>query len=638
MPAIDKVQFATFCVRRADFYGVNPHYVVGVAQLRSKINDDKVGEECGPFRFTKEQWEKNRVNPEFQPDFLPDDILNWRMQCSVFGRMVHVELNKLINERGGQQPSALALYVAQLKAAGVTAIDEDAVARDLTVALQETSAAVIKAQADPLEEVQAPAAPPIAPEVILFRRVPSLASVKGHLIAKMQDALIQRGHLPAIGATGRPSNDGIFGPTTEGALEAFQSGMGHPSTGALTHGEWRELTGLPSPDIYERCAQITAAFEGTGFAGVNETDIDDTVLTFGYHGYTVAGGNLQLFLKAFDVAHPGRLDELFGTERAAALRTLFPPAVPTEQAVQRGRALFLSGNAVKQEWQDAFEKFGSDPQCQADQLDFSRREYWSRAEKMRASLKMSEPLSHALCFDVSVQNGDKTELAKATAQGFTPVMGEVEKRVRFGTRVVELAESQFQNDVRARKVDALGKGDGNVHGARYLLANWGFAAAESAESNDASDSSGPPVGNASFSAFFASKFPGLTAFSASEFLVKGSKHASNHLNTDPPQALWGNIIATVKVLIELKQRLGGAAITLNSAYRSPAYNASVGGARDSQHMKFTAVDLVAHDGGRPSDWARTLHQMRDGGFFKGGIGLYNSFVHVDTRGYNANWG
>jgi uncharacterized protein YcbK (DUF882 family) len=130
----------------------------------------------------------------------------------------------------------------------------------------------------------------------------------------------------------------------------------------------------------------------------------------------------------------------------------------------------------------------------------------------------------------------------------------------------------------------------------------------------------------------------LTVFSASEFLVKGAKHASNHLNTDPPRALWPNIVKTVRVLVELKKRLGNPAITLNSAYRSPAYNASVGGARDSQHMKFTATDIVVQGVGGPPDWARMLHQMRNEGVFAGGIGLYNSFVHVDTRGHNADWG
>ena len=30
-------------------------------------------------------------------------------------------------------------------------------------------------------------------------------------------------------------------------------------------------------------------------------------------------------------------------------------------------------------------------------------------------------------------------------------------------------------------------------------------------------------------------------------------------------------------------------------------------------------------------------QLRQKGYFKGGVGRYPSFVHVDTRGTNVNW-
>jgi hypothetical protein len=264
--------------------------------------------------------------------------------------------------------------------------------------------------------------------------------------------------------------------------------------------------------------------------------------------------------------------------------------------------------------------------------------YWTEAEKVRSILKLSEPLSYALCFDVAVQNGNKAQLAKTTSEAFTKGMSEVEKRVKFGEGIVNAAKAAFQADVRSRKVLTLGQGSGVVHGGQYRLENWGFGASESVESNDAPGPGSPPAGNATFKEFFASKLPGITAFSANEFLVKGSKHASNHLNTDPPEVLWKNIIPTVKVLLELKKRLNQAAITLNSAYRSPAYNASIGGANNSEHKKFSAVDLVAHDGRGPSHWAHELHQMRNEGLFRGGIGVYSSFIHVDTRGYNADWG
>jgi len=32
-----------------------------------------------------------------------------------------------------------------------------------------------------------------------------------------------------------------------------------------------------------------------------------------------------------------------------------------------------------------------------------------------------------------------------------------------------------------------------------------------------------------------------------------------------------------------------------------------------------------------------LRQLRNDSMFQGGIGLYANFVHVDTRGWNADW-
>jgi len=31
-------------------------------------------------------------------------------------------------------------------------------------------------------------------------------------------------------------------------------------------------------------------------------------------------------------------------------------------------------------------------------------------------------------------------------------------------------------------------------------------------------------------------------------------------------------------------------------------------------------------------------KMREEGLFRGGLGLYKTFIHLDTRGRNATWG
>ena len=78
----------------------------------------------------------------------------------------------------------------------------------------------------------------------------------------------------------------------------------------------------------------------------------------------------------------------------------------------------------------------------------------------------------------------------------------------------------------------------------------------------------------------------------------------------------------------------GRPITLNSAYRSPAYNKSVGGAKKSMHTERKAIDV---------QWGTTSVQGRvdmiqkaiDAGF--SGIGTYNNFMHVDI-GAKRQWG
>lgn len=140
-----------------------------------------------------------------------------------------------------------------------------------------------------------------------------------------------------------------------------------------------------------------------------------------------------------------------------------------------------------------------------------------------------------------------------------------------------------------------------------------------------------------FKAFFARALPDVRHFTAEEFLVRGSSDARLKLNTDPPEELWPNIVPTVRVLEALRTRLGKP-IILHSVYRSPAYNRAIGGATGSMHMQFRAVDFHIVDANSgPADWAATLRSMRSAGVFRGGIGAYATFVHVDTRSTNADF-
>lgn len=69
----------------------------------------------------------------------------------------------------------------------------------------------------------------------------------------------------------------------------------------------------------------------------------------------------------------------------------------------------------------------------------------------------------------------------------------------------------------------------------------------------------------------------------------------------------------------------GKPITINSAYRNAVYNKSVGGAKNSYHVKGQAFDIVVK-GVTPSDVSKYAQQIGIPGIIQ-----YNTFTHVDSR-------
>jgi uncharacterized protein YcbK (DUF882 family) len=139
---------------------------------------------------------------------------------------------------------------------------------------------------------------------------------------------------------------------------------------------------------------------------------------------------------------------------------------------------------------------------------------------------------------------------------------------------------------------------------------------------------------------------GLRYFKGKEFTPYWSRKRGGVMNSVPPRTLWQNILPTLLVADELRHRIGSPC-TVNSSYRSPAYNKAVGGEKASYHMKFMALDLTFAKGSA-EDWHSQAVALRghrfvlpDGRVFpwRGGIGLYpkSNFIHIDTRGYDADW-
>lgn len=72
-------------------------------------------------------------------------------------------------------------------------------------------------------------------------------------------------------------------------------------------------------------------------------------------------------------------------------------------------------------------------------------------------------------------------------------------------------------------------------------------------------------------------------------------------------------------------------VTINSAYRTPSWNAAVGGVKNSNHVLGKAADIRVK-GHTPNEVAAFAKKI---GFR--GVGLYKDFVHVDTRATVSYW-
>jgi lysozyme len=131
---------------------------------------------------------------------------------------------------------------------------------------------------------------------------------------------------------------------------------------------------------------------------------------------------------------------------------------------------------------------------------------------------------------------------------------------------------------------------------------------------------------------------GFKNFSSGEF----TSYFNRPLNTTPPVSIWANILPTLRIVDQLATQLG-TKIKIVSSYRSPSYNSNIKdnqgrqlSAKNSFHTRFMALDIQA-SGVSPSQVYNILKSWRNQGQFRGGLGLYSSFVHIDTRGSNVDW-
>lgn len=124
--------------------------------------------------------------------------------------------------------------------------------------------------------------------------------------------------------------------------------------------------------------------------------------------------------------------------------------------------------------------------------------------------------------------------------------------------------------------------------------------------------------------------------SAQEVIAAHAKERGSVWNMLPPRKWWTRMGYTLRVVDRVSSEMRVPVKEIVSAYRSPAYNARCGGAkRQSWHLANVAIDIQFDTSAR--NVTAAARSLRDRGLFKGGVGRYSSFTHIDTRGTNVNW-
>ncbi|MES2921244.1 MAG: D-Ala-D-Ala carboxypeptidase family metallohydrolase [Verrucomicrobiota bacterium] len=128
----------------------------------------------------------------------------------------------------------------------------------------------------------------------------------------------------------------------------------------------------------------------------------------------------------------------------------------------------------------------------------------------------------------------------------------------------------------------------------------------------------------------------LKNISAAQVIMAHAKNKGSIWNTLPPKSWWTRMGYTLRVADRIAQEMGVNQVEVISAYRCPAYNAHCEGAKArSWHQANVALDVKFPI--RASLVTKTARNLRDRGLFKGGVGGYGDFTHIDTRGENVNW-
>lgn len=121
-----------------------------------------------------------------------------------------------------------------------------------------------------------------------------------------------------------------------------------------------------------------------------------------------------------------------------------------------------------------------------------------------------------------------------------------------------------------------------------------------------------------------------------QFIESHAQKKGSIWNSIPPKRAWNSMAYTLRVINRIAREMQAGTVEVISAYRNPAYNGACRGARaNSYHLQNMAADVKFPV--RASKVTAIARQLRDEGLFRGGVGGYWGFTHIDVRGENVNW-
>jgi len=154
------------CVRQGVYFGVEPHYLMAVAQLRSALPSDPARQ--GPFQLTQAEWDANRNDDDFDLHFTPAQISSPLRQCAVFALMANRAFDAFV-KANNRNPSTKELYLQQFPGADTSGLQK---ALDDTAALVGPAADAVLDDPRAVSTLPNPDKPTSGPPVITPDPIP----------------------------------------------------------------------------------------------------------------------------------------------------------------------------------------------------------------------------------------------------------------------------------------------------------------------------------------------------------------------------------------------------------------------------------------------------------------------------------